>query len=163
MANYVCNGKTILLIIMLITFFNCIDAKKPIIITKEKIVNENWNSDPRDGRNGMIIQKVIVANDSLNYYLGMGVLNDADFENNPTFHYRVHFGDKKVNEVYFDKEYNWKWVDIKSNQIVNKIGLLENNTWYKFSSLSNNTKFFLFVYIDEKGLAHQYSVNRSNY
>lgn len=147
--------------ILVFVIFSC--ENKSITITKEKIVNHNWNPNPREGRNGMIIQKVIVANDSLYYYLDKGFLNYSDFQNDSNFHYKVHFGTKKVNEIYFDRNYDWKWIDIESKNIVDKIGLLRNDSWYKFSGLTNNTKFYLFVYIDEKGISHQYSVNNSNF
>lgn len=153
--------KSIIFTILSIAFFACVN--QPITITNEKIVNENWNTDPRKGRNGMVIQKVTVANDSLDYYLDKGFLTDTDFRDNPSFHYRANFGKEKVKEVYFDAEYEWKWIDVKTKNEVDKIGLLENNTWYKFSGLTNNTKFYLYVYIDEKGSPHQYSVNRSNF
>lgn len=153
--------KSILFTILSIVFFAC--SNQPITITKNKIVNENWNPDPRKGRNGMIIQKVTVANDSLDYYLEKGFLTDTDFRNNPSFHYKADFGKREVKEVHFDTKYDWKWIDVNTKNEVSKIGLLKNGTWYKFSGLTNNTKFFLYVYVDEKGLSHQYSVNRSNY
>lgn len=154
--------KSILFSILSITFFAC--GNQPITISKDKIVNENWSPDPREGRNGMTIQKVTVANDdSFDYYLDKGFITDTDFRNDESFHYRAHFGKREVKEINFDTEYDWKWIDVKNKNEVSKIGLLENNTWYKFSDLTNNTKFFLYVYIDENGLPHQYSVNRSNY
>lgn len=153
--------KPILFTILSIAFFAC--GNQPITITKDKIVNENWSPDPREGRNGMTIQKVTVVNDSIKYYLEKGFLNENDFRDNPTFHYRAHFGKREVKEVNFGTEYNWKWIDVDTKNEISKIGSLENDTWYKFSGLTNNTKFFLYVYIDEKGLSHQHSVNRSNY
>ncbi|UII75470.1 hypothetical protein LV716_14560 [Flagellimonas sp. HMM57] len=153
--------KSILFAILSIAFFAC--SNQPITITKDKIVNGNWSPDPREGRNGMTVQKVTVINDSIDYYLDKGFLNDGYFLGNSSFHYRTHFGKREVKEVNFDSEYDWKWIDVKNKSEISKIGLLENDTCYKFSGLTNNTKFFLYVYIDEKGFPHQYAVNKSNY
>lgn len=153
--------KSIIYSIVLIAFSAC--GNHPITITKGKIVNENWSPDPKEGRNGLTIQEVSVVNDSVYYYLDQGFLTDKDFIGSSSFHYRAHFGEREIKQVNFDSDYDWKWIRMDNKNEIGKIGLLENDKWYKFSGLTNNTKLVLYVYIDESGKSHQYSVNRSNY
>lgn len=108
--------KSFIVTLFIIAFFAC--GNQPITITKEKIVNENWNPDPRKGSNRMIIQKVTVVNDSLDYFLDTSFLTDTDFRDNPSFHYIVDCGEEKVKEVYFNAEYDWKWIDVKTRNEV---------------------------------------------
>lgn len=83
---------------------------------------------------------------------------------------------KLGGKVFFNKDNGWKWLYKSSlypkqeglnwsSKVQEKaiIGELENNTWYRFSGLKMNTKFYIYVYVDEIGNTHNFGVNLANF
>ena len=154
----------LLLGILLVSCHNNIE------VTKEYISNENWNSDPKKGRNELKIEKLKMINDSVYYYLdkyhNAQIMYDY-FEVDSSFCYQNHFGVKNIKKLYFEKEISSKWIDCTQDTkgiiSIAKIGSLENNTWYKFSNLKMNVAFYLYVHVDSLGKVNTYVVNLANY
>ena len=64
------------------------------------------------------------------------------------------------DKVFVDKDNgrNWNLNGVESQTI----GKLEKDTWYKFSSLTMNTKYYKYVYVDHTGKTHIFSLNKAN-
>ncbi|MGS2765215.1 hypothetical protein [Sinomicrobium sp. M5D2P9] len=158
--------KKILFILLLTVLFG---SCKDIEITKEYIKNDYWD----DHNNAIQINKMKVIDSTLNVL-------DPDFEIEPNHSnivnkiemdssfYASYAGlnafalnkPKLKGKIYFNKDNGWKWSF--NGQKKEIIGELENDTWYKFSRLTNDA-YYLYVYIDSTGIAHKYGVNLANY
>lgn len=157
--------KLLYLFFALILVYSC----KEIEITKEYIENDYWDNY----NNAIKINKMKVTDSTLNVLLSnfetepnhWNIVNKIDIDSSFVAYYSglnslMPNKPKLSGKVYFNKDNGWKWSF--NGKEVNIIGELENNTWYKFSSLTNDA-FFLYVYVDETGEIHQFAVNLSNY
>ncbi|MEO2051842.1 MAG: hypothetical protein ABGX00_08735 [Allomuricauda sp.] len=142
-----------------------------IEITNEYIINDHW-----DEKHNFRIQidKMIVNDDRLDVFSKDFIQNSNfwDFEQSlskdSTFtcsFWETGSGNqthpKFSNKVYFTKNNGWDWT--LNGEKTPIIGKLEKDTWYKFSNLTMNTKFYIYVYIDSVGAAHDFSVNQANF
>ena len=144
---------------------------KKIKITNEYIINDHWD-EKYNYR--LRVDKMNVDDDRLDVF-SKDFIRDSHFWNfeqslskDSTF--TCSFGEigsenqthpKFSNKVYFTKNNSWDWT--LNGEKTPIIGKLENNTWYKFSNLTMNTKFYIYVYIDSVGTAHDFSVNQANF
>ncbi len=160
-----------LLIGLIIFAVNSTDFKigKTIEITNEYIVNDHW-----DGKynNAIKIDKMIVLDNRMDVFSKGFIKNSTfwDFEGtlakDSTF--SASYGGINTLEkhyvegkVFFDKDNGWNW---NLNGLESRtIGKLEKDTWYKFSSLTMNTKYYKYVYVDNTGKTHIFNVNKANY
>ncbi|UOY06606.1 hypothetical protein L0P88_22120 [Muricauda sp. SCSIO 64092] len=173
--------KFLFVVITTLTISSCNKIK----ITKEYIENDYWNSQ----NNAIQITKMKVIDSTLNvlssdFEIEPNHWNIVDKIEIDTSFYASYSGlndiypnkSKLKGKVYFNKDNGWKWL-YKSSLYPNQEGLnwsskaqeevtigeLENNTWYRFSGLKMNTKFYIYVYVDENGSTHNFGVNLSNY
>jgi len=142
-----------------------------IEITNEYIINDHWY-EKHNFR--LQIDKMVVVDDRLDVF-SKGFIRNSHFWNfeqslskDSAFtcsFWKTGSGDnasqKFSNKVYFTKSNGWDWTFNGEKTPV--IGKLENDTWYKFSNLTMNTKFYIYVYIDSVGVAHNFSVNQANF
>lgn len=160
-----------LLIGLTIFAVNSTDFKfdRHIEITDRYIVNDHW-----DGKynNAIRIDKMIVLDDRMDVFSKGFIKNSMfwDFENTlakdsslSSSYWGQNTPEKPYMEgkVFFDKDNGWNW---NLNGVESRtIGKLEKDTWYKFSSLTVNTKYYKYVYVDNTGKTHIFSVNKANY
>ncbi len=141
-----------------------VPKKNRIEITNEFIINDYWD----EYNHAIQIEKMTVLDNRLDVFSKKFITNAhyCDFENSfekdntLTCNYwgnELYIKDK----VYFDKHNGWNWI---VNGIEKPtIGKLENGSWYKFSNLLMNTKYYKYVYVDSIGKTHVFSVNKANY
>ncbi|MDR1876294.1 MAG: hypothetical protein LBQ84_01575 [Flavobacteriaceae bacterium] len=158
-------------------FFLSCSKKNNIIITKSYIQNEYWK-DPEGLSSHSIIQvsklKVkdtisSVGNYSLEDYVNKNLL-EVDTINKEQNCWGM-FPKSEGIKIYFTKDYGiLSWYCCEFNTMDDKykkdnIGELKNNTWYLFKSLRPGiygSKYYVYVYVDEKGETHIFIKNLIN-
>lgn len=173
--------KLLFVVITALTISSC----NKIRITKEYIENDYWN----DYNNAIQITKMKVIDSTLNVLSSdfetepnhWNIVNKIEID---TSFYASYSGlndiysnkSKLKGKVYFDKDNGWKWL-YKSSLYPNQemlnwslraqekvtIGKLENSTWYRFSGLKMNANFYIYVYVDNNGNAHNFGINLANW
>lgn len=154
--------KHVLNILAFLFLTGCINKK--IEITREYIVNENWN----ESANAIKINKMRLKNDST---LDIANLNQVDvvnrLEEDSSFIYvanvKIKSGEKYSGKrIYFGKDNGFYWWTDGGNNKTKILGDLEKGQWYKFSRLVTYP-YYVYIYIDDLNNVHRQDVNLSNY
>ncbi|WP_417859526.1 hypothetical protein [Xanthomarina gelatinilytica] len=157
-------GLIIGLVFVALFWTNFVPEKNRIEITNEFIINDNWD----EYNHAIRINKMTVLDNRLDVF-SKGFIKNSHYwdfenslENDKTFNCSYWGKEPFIKDkVYFDKNNGWSW---NVNGIEKPtIGKLENGTWYKFSNLLMNTKYYKYVYVDSIGKTHVFSVNKANY
>lgn len=146
-----------------------------IEITQSYIVNENWINE----HNEIFIERMKVKSDSvikLDEYKAVGnnhweIVNKLEidtsfrysYNNGKVYNPTISPSKLKHKILYFDRPNEGLWVKGRfSDDTTTILGELENETWYKFSNLTPNASYFLFIYVDEDGNARRFVQDLSN-
>lgn len=158
------NNISLIVIIIIITLLGCFE-KKQIVITKDYIINPNWN----DKVNLLEINKLNVNE---NFIINLDSLTQVDllgnFSEDSLWGYSANVIIKstesyKTKKIYFNEFNGFYWIPRRSDENnIEKIGSLQNNQWYKFSYLLPYP-YHIYVYIDSTDKIHRYGVDMSNW
>jgi len=161
----------LLLFISVISLTSCsLNGTKNIEITKEYILNENWNENIniciqrmkiQDGR----VLDIFALKFDLSEVNHWNIVNKLEADSSYVFNYYEQSNNTFSNrKVYFNQATNGQWrtgcysVDSPKDTI----GNLENDTWYKVSKLIPGTQFHIFIFIDQTGNVHRFDQDLSN-
>ncbi|WP_350288846.1 hypothetical protein [uncultured Croceitalea sp.] len=161
---------TRLILLLAVLFFQSCSNDIEIVITREYIDNGYWD----EYNNAIHVEKMKVKNggvlDVLSIEFDKEIRSNWDLNDKLEVDSTFYFGynglnvkkDKKKlkNKIFFNRDNGFEWYSNKVSK--SKIGLLQNNTWYKFSRL-RPIAYYVYIYIDDTGEAHRYNVNMSNY
>lgn len=144
-----------------LVFYSCTNK---VTITREYIYSNSWS---RGEYQGFQIQKIKLKDSTLNVF-------DKDFNHYFLDQHSVDSSfcfieitetDRTLTEkIYFDKESpTRKWRNCWNglNDVRKTIGYLELDTWYKIIGLYGTEDFY--VYIDNEGGSHTYSLGPTNW
>lgn len=165
--------KFYLITLLILTSACCIGCYDKPTITKDYVINPNWNETNNDFT--IVRMKFkddtvsISSNDSCQPDIRNKLIEDPNFYYTANVKYNGESYSKR--KVYFNKDNGfmwWEWKDgsewwegrFKSGKRV--LGELERNTWYLLAGLSQ-FKTLYYVYIDTEGEVHYFTVMASNW
>lgn len=160
--------KTLLLItsISSISLFIAKCANRNVEITKEYIINPNWDKDA----NALQINGLVLKSDSSIYFidnLPQAELTSKLVDDTSFFFFanaKYNGEDYSTRKVFFNKDNGFRWIAGKSGRkaTATTIGSLQKNNWYKFSHLGSYP-YSIYVYIDSLDKIHRFTINQANY
>lgn len=141
--------------------FSC--NQKRIEITNEYIINDNWNSIAKSIK----LEKMRLKKDSSLNLLTITqaeILDKLEVDSSFVYYANVFTEQSSFKgvKIYFNRDNEFNWSSENSEDTTKIIGNLEKENWYKFSYLVTYP-LHIYVYIDGKDKAHQFSVNLANY
>ncbi len=162
------------LIILLILISACNLQEQVPVITKDYVINPNW--DATDNSFTIVKMKFKDGKDNINpnnatqYELTNNLIIDSSCSYTTNVKYNGESYSKR--KVYFNKDNGFIWLNKKydgsiwwinengSNKKV--LGELERNTWYLLAGLSNiRTLYYVNITTNDK--VHYFAVNVSNF
>lgn len=164
--------RILIIIATVLLFQSCSQEQETkIVITKDYISNEHWD-DERN--NAILIERMKLKKDSL-----LDIFS-SDFEKEIPNHWNItnklevdstsYFGYSGLNikkdkvklkgKIFFNKNNGFEWYSANDDKTI--IGSLENNTWYKFSSLKT-IAYYVYIFVDDTGKIHRFNVNMANF
>jgi hypothetical protein len=159
-------NKYFIYIIFVILFLLIGCKEKDIIITKDYVINPNWN----EKSNLIEITKMKYKNDNDNINLKTAKITEIGnkLEEDTTFVFtaNVNFNgeDYSKRKIYFNKDNGFLWWEESNNLDSSKkvLGELQLNTWYILAGLSNIRTLY-YIYIDSQGKVHSFERMSSNW
>ena len=153
-------------IIFILLTSNCTGWKeKPVTITKDYVINPNWDEV---GNYFEVYKmklkdssKTIDLKDPTEPELYHGLIEDTSFSFAANIKYN---GENYLNrKVYFNRNNGFVWrkppdVDPSRNITFTAIGELQRDTWYLLAGLSQS-KTLYYVYLDSSDSLHVYRVS----
>lgn len=160
MSKYFVNTIFVILFLLI----GC--KEKDIIITKDYVINPNWN----EKSNLIELVKMKYKNnyDSIDLKtakiteIGNKLEEDTSF----TFTANINYNgeDYSARKIYFNKDNGFLWWDnsLKSSSSKKVLGELQLGTWYILAGLSN-VRTIYYIYIDSQGKVHSFERMSSNW
>ena len=153
-------------IILLLLFTTGCWNEKPVIITKDYVINPNWEKEFDDGNNLAIYKmklkdssKIIDPKNPTDLELYHRLIEDTSLIYDANVKYNgIDYSNRKV---YFDKDNGFLWCDLNdvhSDCERRILGELEQETWYLLAGLSK-FKTLYYIYLDTSDSLHVYMVS----
>ena len=140
----------------------CCSCGNNVTITRSYIYSTNWSNG---GYQGFQIAKIKLLDSNVSVFdknFNRFKLSDHIIDSSFCYEESSIRGTNRP-KIYFDKEdEDWAWTSCWSAlEEKKKIGLLELNSWYAILELKGTIDFY--VYIDNEGGSHTYSLGPTNW